>query len=90
MWPQAAQKKGRELEEALLKASEGGRLPIICDTSPCLSQIKAGLADPSLRFRWGDVCVCVCVCVCVPPGAACAPAFPVLLSWMAPGSGGAR
>lgn len=46
----AAATKGAELEAALLKASEGGKLPIVCDTSPCLSQIKAGISDPALRF----------------------------------------
>jgi D-lactate dehydrogenase len=46
----AAAKKGAELEAALLKASENGKLPIVCDTSPCLSQIKASISDPSLRF----------------------------------------
>lgn len=46
----AAAKKGSELEAALLKASEGGKYPIVMDTSPCLSQVKAGLSDPALRF----------------------------------------
>lgn len=42
--------KGRELEEALMIASEGGKLPIVVDTSPCLSQIKEQLSNPALRF----------------------------------------
>ena len=46
----AAAKKGSELEAALLKASENGKYPIVCDTSPCLAQIKSGLSDPALRF----------------------------------------
>lgn len=46
----AAAKKGSELEASLMKASENGKYPIVCDTSPCLSQIKAGLSDPALRF----------------------------------------
>ncbi|KAF8056389.1 glcD [Scenedesmus sp. PABB004] len=46
----AAAAKGAALEAALLSASEGGKLPIVCDTSPCLSQIKAGISDPALRF----------------------------------------
>jgi hypothetical protein len=25
-----------------MEASEGGKIPIVCDTSPCLSQIKVG------------------------------------------------
>lgn len=47
----AAAAKSAELEAALAKASEGGKLPIVCDTSPCLSQIKGSLTDPKLRFR---------------------------------------
>lgn len=47
---EAANKKGSELEAALLEASEGGKIPIVCDTSPCLSQIKASISEPSLRF----------------------------------------
>ncbi|GBG00279.1 glycolate dehydrogenase, partial [Raphidocelis subcapitata] len=46
----AAAKKGAELEAALMEASEGGKIPIVCDTSPCLSQIKAGISEPALRF----------------------------------------
>lgn len=46
----AAARKGAELEAALLKASEGGKYPIVCDTSPCLAQVKSGLSDPALRF----------------------------------------
>lgn len=46
----AAAAKGTALEAALLEASEGGKLPIVCDTSPCLAQIKAGISEPGLRF----------------------------------------
>eukprot|EP00878_Enallax_costatus_P007347 GHUV01007694.1.p1 GENE.GHUV01007694.1~~GHUV01007694.1.p1 ORF type:complete len:822 (+),score=249.18 GHUV01007694.1:1374-3839(+) len=46
----AAAAKGAALEQALLEASENGKLPIVCDTSPCLSQVKAGISEPSLRF----------------------------------------
>jgi len=46
----AAAKKGSELEKALLKASENGKYPVVCDTSPCLAQIKSGLSEPDLRF----------------------------------------
>ncbi len=42
--------KGYDLEQALLKASEGGKYPIIVDTSPCLAQIKEQLESPELRF----------------------------------------
>lgn len=37
----AAAKKGAELEAALLKASDNGKIPIVCDTSPCLSQVRS-------------------------------------------------
>ena len=46
----AAAKKMSELEERLLKASEVGKVPIVCDTSPCLMQIKTSLTSPALRF----------------------------------------
>lgn len=46
----AAQTKMSELEEAMLEASDGGKLPIVVDTSPCLSQIKTSLSTPALRF----------------------------------------
>jgi hypothetical protein len=46
----AAATKMAELEKSLLDASEGGKLPIVCDTSPCLFQIKTSLSTPALRF----------------------------------------
>lgn len=36
-------------QAALLKASQGGKLPIVCDTSPCLSTLKASLTSPDLK-----------------------------------------
>jgi hypothetical protein len=36
----AAAKKGSEMEQALLAASENGKYPIVIDTSPCLSQVR--------------------------------------------------
>ena len=45
----ATQSKGAALEAALLKASEGGKLPIVVDTSPCLAQIKGDLTDGALK-----------------------------------------
>ncbi|KAK9821918.1 hypothetical protein WJX81_005753 [Elliptochloris bilobata] len=42
--------KGAALEAALTKASEGGKLPIVVDTSPCLAQIKGDLTDGALKF----------------------------------------
>ena len=35
-----ADRKTAELEDALLKASDGGRYPIICDQSPCLHRMR--------------------------------------------------
>ena len=39
---QAAQ-KAEELNEALLRASDNGRLPILCDMSPCLLHMRETL-----------------------------------------------
>jgi D-lactate dehydrogenase len=36
----AADAKAQELEAALLEASDGGRLPILVDTSPCLYRMR--------------------------------------------------
>jgi D-lactate dehydrogenase len=47
-FPALADGKARELEGALLEASEGGALPVLCDTSPCLQRMRATL-DPRLR-----------------------------------------
>jgi D-lactate dehydrogenase len=44
-----ADEKAAELEEALIAASEGGRLPVLCDTSPCLHHMQNTL-DPSLKL----------------------------------------
>jgi D-lactate dehydrogenase len=44
-----ADAKGKELEAALLEASDGGRIPVLCDTSPCLYRMK-GQLDPRLRL----------------------------------------
>jgi D-lactate dehydrogenase len=38
-----ATKKAKELEQALLEASNNGEYPILCDTSPCLYQMKQTL-----------------------------------------------
>ncbi|HVP68562.1 MAG TPA: FAD-binding and (Fe-S)-binding domain-containing protein [Anaeromyxobacteraceae bacterium] len=35
-----ADEKARELERALLERSEGGRIPVVCDTSPCLYRMR--------------------------------------------------
>ena len=44
-----AQKKESELNEALLKASRNGELPIVCDMSPCLLHMRETL-DKRLRL----------------------------------------
>lgn len=46
----AAQGKSDELEQALLKASENGKYPILIDTSPCLQSIKESFTSGKLRF----------------------------------------
>jgi D-lactate dehydrogenase len=47
----AADRKSAELEAALLDASDGGRLPIVFDTSPCAYRMKRFVAD---RLRVQD------------------------------------
>lgn len=38
--PDIADQKTAELEEALLKASDGGKIPVVCDQSPCLHRMR--------------------------------------------------
>ncbi len=45
----AASHMGQDLEKSLVKASDGGKIPIVMDTSPCLAQMKGALTDPALR-----------------------------------------
>jgi len=45
-----ADAKAKELETALLEASDGGRIPVLCDTSPCLYRMKGAL-DPRLQLH---------------------------------------
>jgi len=47
-FPELAAEKARELERALLERSEGGALPVLCDTSPCLQRMRQAL-DARLR-----------------------------------------
>jgi len=44
-----ADRKAEELNEALLRASQDGALPILCDTSPCLMRMRATL-DKKLQL----------------------------------------
>lgn len=54
--PDIADKKVRELEEALWKASEEGRYPVVCDQSPCLHRMKQHMTRiqlyESAEFVW--------------------------------------
>jgi D-lactate dehydrogenase len=46
-FPRLADEKAHELERALLAATEGGRYPVVCDTSPCAQRMKATI-DPRI------------------------------------------
>jgi D-lactate dehydrogenase len=52
-FPDLADEKARELERALLEKSEGGTLPVLCDTSPCLQRMRATI-DARLK-TWEPV-----------------------------------
>lgn len=67
--PDIADKKTAELEQALLKASENGKYPIMCDQSPCLHRMRqhikslklyepvefiSGFLSPNLEFKRSD------------------------------------
>lgn len=43
--PDVAERKARELEEALWTASNGGEFPILCDQSPCLYRMRSTLSS---------------------------------------------
>jgi len=38
-----ADRKAAELEDALIKASNGGNLPVLCDTGPCLYRMRQAM-----------------------------------------------
>jgi len=42
--------QAEQLQQSLLEASDRGRLPIVCDTSPCLQRMKEKLDDPLLKL----------------------------------------
>ncbi|MDD4971155.1 MAG: FAD-binding and (Fe-S)-binding domain-containing protein [Paludibacter sp.] len=44
-YTEAGLKKSNELEAALLKASENGKYPIVCDMSPCLYTMKDNMGS---------------------------------------------
>lgn len=43
---ETADKKSSELEQALLEASEQGKYPVLCDTSPCLYRMRKVMEEP--------------------------------------------
>jgi D-lactate dehydrogenase len=43
-YTEAGTKKSNELEEVLIKASENGRYPVLCDMSPCLFTMKENMS----------------------------------------------
>ncbi len=54
--PDIADKKVRELDEALWKASEQGKYPVLCDQSPCLHRMRQHITRMKLyepaEFIW--------------------------------------
>ena len=48
--PETADRKANELMEALLKASDNGRYPILCDQSPCLHRMRKTMKDSGLQL----------------------------------------
>ena len=54
--PELADKKTAELEEALWKASEEGKYPVLCDQSPCLHRMRQKITRMHLyepaEFIW--------------------------------------
>ena len=54
--PQIAQKKTKQLEDALWDASEHGKYPVVCDQSPCLHRMKQHITKVQLyestEFIW--------------------------------------
>ncbi len=46
--PDIAMRKTAELEAALLEASEGGTLPVLCDQSPCLHRMREHIGSMRL------------------------------------------
>ncbi|HZZ84105.1 MAG TPA: FAD-binding and (Fe-S)-binding domain-containing protein [Anaeromyxobacteraceae bacterium] len=45
-FPELADQKCAELERALLERSEGGAIPVLCDTSPCTQRMRAHFSAP--------------------------------------------
>ena len=47
---ETADRKADELLQALLKASDGGKYPILCDQSPCLHRMRKTMKDSGLNL----------------------------------------
>lgn len=47
--PDLAEQKVRELERALIAASEGGKYPVVCDQSPCLHRMRENIKSLKLH-----------------------------------------
>ena len=47
--PNPTPNQASALEALLLEASDDGRLPIVCDTSPCLQRMKEKFESPLLK-----------------------------------------
>lgn len=52
---EVADRKSEELLQALLQASEGGRIPVLFDTSPCAFRIKRHVAEQGAALRVLDI-----------------------------------
>ena len=48
-YTEAGTKKSKELEAALIRASENGKYPVLCDMSPCLYTMKENM-EPTLKL----------------------------------------
>ena len=46
--PDIADRKSKELEDALWRASEEGRYPVLCDQSPCLHRMRQTISSSTL------------------------------------------
>ena len=48
--PETADRKAGELKQALLKASDNGKYPVLCDQSPCLHRMRKTMQDSGLSL----------------------------------------
>jgi D-lactate dehydrogenase len=48
---QQADRKSKELSDSLLAVSDGGKIPVLCDTSPCLYRMRATLDERLQLFE---------------------------------------